>query len=215
MKTRVFIADDHAVLRDGLRALLEANNEISVVGDAANGSQAVHWIKNLQPDVVIIDISIPNMDGTDAIQSILASHPQTRIVILSMSGAPEHIFRALRAGARGYLLKESAGQEVMDAVLAVHAGKFYFSQPVLQTLILDYLKHRKESKSEDPLQDLSQREREVFYWVVKGKTSAEIAEILCISPKTVESYRSRMMHKLEMPDMPSLIKFAVQKGLVS
>jgi DNA-binding NarL/FixJ family response regulator len=215
MKINVFIADDHTVVRDGLRALLEANPAIRVVGNAANGRQTVIQVQDLRPDVVILDISMPELNGIDAAQQILEVSPKTGVIILSMSGTPEHIFRALRAGVRGYLLKESAGREVMEAVLAVYAGEFYLSPPVTNSLVGDYLQHREPVEKKDPLQLLSQREREVLHWVVEGKTSAEIAEILFLSPKTVESYRSRMMRKLDMPDLPSLMKFAIQEGLVS
>jgi DNA-binding NarL/FixJ family response regulator len=215
MKINVFVADDHTVVRDGLRALLEANPAIRVVGNAANGRQTVIQVQDLRPDVVILDIAMPELNGIDAAQQILEFSPQTGVIILSMSGTPEHIFRALRAGVRGYLLKESAGREVMEAVLAVHAGDFYLSPPVTNSLVEDYLQHREPVEKKDPLQILSQREREVLHWVVEGKTSAEIAEILFLSPKTVESYRSRMMRKLDMPDLPSLMKFAIQEGLVS
>lgn len=213
MQIRVCIADDHAVVRDGLRALLEANPDIVVVGDAADGRQIVGQVQNLQPDVVIMDISMPLLNGIDATREILEHSPQVRVIILSMLGAPERVFRALQAGARGYLLKESAGREVMEAVLAVYAGDIYLSQPVTHTLITDYLEHRGNEEKEGPLERLSQREREVLRLVVQGKTSAEIAEILFLSPKTVDSYRSRMMRKLNMPDLPSLVRFAIQEGL--
>ena len=214
-KISVFIADDHAIVREGLTALLEANPEISVVGDAADGRQAVSRAQNLHPDVVIMDISMPGLNGIDAAQQILERLPETRVIILSMLGTPEHVFRALQAGARGYLLKESAGREVLEAVLAVQAGQIYLSQPVMHTVVADYVQQRGGTGTKSPLESLSQREREVLHLVVEGKTSAEIGEMLCLSPKTVESYRSRMMHKLGTPDLPSLIKFAVQEGLIT
>lgn len=213
MKISVFIADDHAIVRDGLRALLEANAEIAVVGDAADGRQAVSRVQCLRPDVVIMDISMPQLNGIDATQQILALLPETRVIILSMLGAPEHVFRALQAGARGYLLKESAGREVLEAVLAVQGGQIYLSQPIMNTVVADYVRQRGGAETKSPLESLSQREREVLRLVVEGKTSAEIGEILCLSPKTVESYRSRMMHKLGVPDLPNLIRFAIQAGL--
>jgi DNA-binding NarL/FixJ family response regulator len=215
MKISVLIADDHAVVRDGLRALLEANPEIVVVGDAAEGRQAISQVQSLHPDVVIMDISMPELDGIRATQQILELSPQVGVIILSMFGTPEHVHRALHAGARGYLLKESAGREVMDAVLTVYAGEFYLTQPITQTLIADYLKYRGLAQTDSPLERLSQREREILQLVLEGKTSAEIADFLFLSPKTVESYRSRMMHKLGVPDLLSLVKFAVEEGLLS
>ena len=213
MPIRVCIADDHAVVRDGLRALLEANPEIVVVGDAANGQQAVDQVESLHPDVVIMDISMPELNGIHATRLILDIYPQVRVIILSMLGTAEHVFRALQAGARGYLLKESAGREVMEAVLAVYEGKVYLSQPITNTLITDYLLQRKQTDKLSPLKLLSQREREVLQFVVEGKTSAEIAAILFLSPKTVETYRSRIMQKLGTPDLPSLIMYVLKEGL--
>jgi DNA-binding NarL/FixJ family response regulator len=214
MRISVFIADDHAIVRDGLRALLEANPDISVVGDAADGLQTVDQVQNLHPDVVIMDISMPELNGISATQKILEAFPAARVIILSMLGTPEYVFRALQAGARGYLLKESAGREVMEAVLAVHAGEIYLSQPVQNTLISDYLHQHETAEKMEPLGRLSQREREILQLVVDGKTSAEIGAILFLSPKTVESYRSRMMRKLGVSDLPSLIKFALHEGLL-
>ncbi len=205
MKIRVYIVDDHAVVRDGLRALLEQNPDIVVVGDAADGGQAVSQVQSLEPDIVIMDISMPGLNGINASQQILEVSPQVRIIILSMFGTAAHIFRALQAGARGYLLKESAGREVMEAVLAVMAGDYYLSPAITDTLIDDYLQQRGQEPIKGSLKQLSQRELEVLRLVVEGKTSAEIANILFLSPKTVETYRSRMMHKLGTPDLPSLI----------
>ena len=214
MIIKVYLADDHLIVRDGLRALLEANPKIVVVGDAPDGRQAVQEVLQLQPDVVIMDISMPRLNGISATQEILKDLPQTRVIVLSMLGDAEHVFRALDAGARGYLLKETAGREVTDAVLAVHAGKVYLSQNVMSTLIADYLFTRGQTAPQDPFNLLSSREREVLKLVVAGNTSAQIAEELFLSPKTVESYRSRLMHKLNVPDIPSLIKYVIQHGLL-
>lgn len=209
---KVYLADDHLIVRDGLRALLEANPNIVVVGDAPDGHRAVQEVLHLQPDVVIMDISMPILNGIAATQDILAVLPETRVIILSMLGDAEHVFRALDAGAQGYLLKESAGREVVDAVLEVTTGRVYLSPPVTSTLITDYLHTRGQVKPEDPFALLSLREREVLKLVVAGNTSAQIAEVLFLSPKTVESYRSRIMHKLGAPDIPSLVKLVIQHG---
>jgi DNA-binding NarL/FixJ family response regulator len=215
MPIKVFIADDHTVVRDGLRSLLEANPEITVVGGAATGRMAINQVQSLHPEVVIMDISMPELDGINAARKILEASPQVGVIILSMFGTSQHLQQALQAGARGYLLKESAGREVVEAVLAVSQGKFYFSQQITDMLVSDYVQRREEGSPESPLERLSQRELEVLQLVVEGKTSAEIAEILFLSPKTVESYRSRMMHKLDISDLPSLVKFAIQEGLIS
>ncbi len=209
----VFLADDHAVVRDGLRALLEAQPDISVIGDAANGRETVHLVTQLCPDVVIMDIAMPDLNGIEATQQIGEVCPSTQVIILSMHSTTEHIFRALQAGACGYLLKESAGIEVVNAVRAVHAGHRYLSQNISDWLIDDYVHQRQATEGKGPLARLSHREREVMQLVVEGKSSAEIADILSLSLKTVETYRSRLMRKLGISDLPSLVKFAVQHGL--
>jgi len=214
MTISVVLADDHTIVRDGLRALLEADPEIRVVGNAADGRQVVSQVQELQPDVVIMDISMPELNGIDATRKILQSSPQVRVIILSMLGTADHVFHALQAGARGYLLKESAGREVMDAVQTVYAGEMYFSRPITQTLVNDYLQQRDETQK-GSLETLSLREHEILCLVVEGKTSAAIGKSLNLSPKTVESYRSRMMQKLGISDMAELIKFAIKHGMIS
>jgi len=215
MTIKVFIADDHAVVRDGLRALLEANPEITVVGDASDGRQAVSQVMALNPDVVIMDISMPELNGIDATHQVLEHNPKLGVIILSILGTSEHVFRALQAGARGYLLKESAGREVVDAVLNVADGRRYLSQPITETLVIDYVRQREQAQEKTPLDSLSPREREILKLVLEGRSSAEIGKQLFLSAKTVETYRSRMMRKLGITDIPSLIKFAIQHGLIS
>jgi DNA-binding NarL/FixJ family response regulator len=213
MSITVFLADDHAVVRDGLRALLEAQHDIQVLGDAANGRDAVRRVAELRPDVVIMDIAMPELNGIEATQQILDLCPSTQVIILSIFSTAEHIFRALEAGARGYLLKESAGIEVVKAVRAVHARRRYLSQKISDTAIEDYLRQRKSVKVKSPLARLSPREREILQLVVEGKSSAEIADGLPLSIKTVESYRSRLMKKLGIHNLPGLTKFAIQHGI--
>jgi DNA-binding NarL/FixJ family response regulator len=215
MPIRVYIADDHAVVRDGLRALLAVRPEISVVGDGASGRQAVGDLQVLHPDVVLMDISMPDMNGIEATRQILAVLPETRVIILSMLGTSEHVFQALRAGAQGYLLKDSAGREVVEAVLAVSAGKRYFSQPVADALIQGFPYGDEQAGEKSPLERLSPREREILQLVIDGKSSAEIGKLLSLSPKTVESYRGRLMQKLGISDLTGLIKFAFQNGLIA
>ena len=209
----VFLADDHAVVRDGLRALLEAQPDISVIGDAANGRETVRKVTQLCPDVVVMDIAMPDLNGIEATQQIGEVCPSAQIIILSMHSTAEHFFRALQAGARGYLLKESAGIEVVNAVRAVHVGHRYLSQKISDWLIDDYVRQRQAAEAKSPLACLSPREREVLQLVVEGKSNAEIAGILSLSLKTVETYRSRLMRKLGIGDLPALVKFAIQHGL--
>jgi DNA-binding NarL/FixJ family response regulator len=211
----VLLADDHAVVRDGLRVMLEAEADIEVIGDAAHGREAVQRAVQLGPDVVVMDIAMPELNGIEAAREIGNLCPSSEVVILSMHSTSEHIFRALQAGARGYLLKESAGAEVVKAVRAVHAGRRYLSERISDKVVDDYVRGRQVTEPSLPLARLSPRESEVLQLVVEGKSSAEIAEILCLSPKTVETYRSRLMSKLAIHDLPSLVKFAIQHGLTA
>ena len=213
MSITVFLADDHAVVRDGLRYMLGAQPDIRVVGDTADGREAVKRGVELQPDVVIIDINMPELNGIEASIQILNECPIIKIIILSMYATEEHIFRALKAGVRGYLLKETAGIEVVDAVRAVYEGSRHLSEKISDKVIDNYVRQREGAEARGPLEKLSPREREVLQLVVEGKSSAEIAEILCLSPKTVETYRSRMMQKLGISDLATLVKFAIQQGL--
>ena len=207
---RVILADDHAVVRDGLRVLLEAQTDLGVVGSAANGRQAVRLVHELHPDVVVMDIAMPELNGIEATRQIHDASPSTQVLVLSMHSTTEHIFRALQAGARGYLLKDSAGAEVVDAVRVVHAGRRYLSQKIASTVVDDYISERHRAS---PLDSLSPRERQILQLVAEGKSSAEAAAILFLSPKTVDTYRSRMMQKLDVDDLPSLVKFAIQHGV--
>jgi len=209
----VFLADDHAVVRDGLRSLLEAQPDINVIGDAANGRETVRRVVQLSPDVAIIDIAMPELNGIEAAQEIGEVCPSTQIIILSMHSTNEHVFRALQAGAQGYLLKESAGIEVIKAIRAVHTGRRYLSQDISDQLIDDYVRQRQTTEAKSPLARLSLREREVLQLVVEGKSSAEIADDLSLSAKTVETYRTRLMRKLGINDLPTLVRFAIQHGL--
>jgi DNA-binding NarL/FixJ family response regulator len=213
MSITVFLADDHAVVRDGLRFLLEAQPDIEVIGDAANGREAVRRVIQLCPDVVVMDIAMPELNGIEAAWQIRDMCPSTQTVVLSMHSTTEHVFRALQAGVHGYLLKESAGTEVVNAVRAVHAGHRYLTEKISDRLIDDYVRQRHAPEARSPLARLSPREREVLQLVVEGRSSAEIAGILFLSPKTVETYRSRLMRKLGIGDLPGLVKFAIQHGL--
>jgi DNA-binding NarL/FixJ family response regulator len=214
MSITVFLADDHAVVRDGLKLLLETQADLQVVGEANDGRQAVRRVDQLRPRVAILDIGMPELNGIEAASQIKEACPETRVIILSMHSSREHIFQALRAGARGYLLKEVAGSEVIQAVRAVHNGKRYLSQKIADVVIDEYLRQGEAAAGESPLIRLAPREREVLQLVAEGKSTAEIAQILPLSPKTVETYRSRLMKKLGLRDLSALIKFALQHGLI-
>jgi DNA-binding NarL/FixJ family response regulator len=213
MGIRVLLADDHAVVRDGLRVLLESKGGFIVVGDAATGREAVLKTMKLKPDVVVMDIAMPDLNGIEAAREIRERRDAAQVIILSMHGSTEHIYRALQAGAKGFVLKESAGSDVVKAIRAVHGGRRYLSQQVSEKMAEDYIRLRKSSSWKSPLEKLSLREREVLQLVAEGKTSAEIAAMLNLSPKSVDTYRSRLMQKLGISDMAGLIKFAIQHGI--
>lgn len=209
----VLLADDHAVVRDGLRALLEAQPDLRVVGDASDGRSAVRQAEALRPDVVVIDIAMPELNGIDATEQIRLSSSDTEVVILSVHADSEHVFRALKAGARGYVMKEAAGQEVVQAIRDVHAGRRYLSTRIADTVTADFVRLRREAPNRGPLDSLSAREREVLQLVAEGRSSADIAARLSLSVKTVETYRSRLMQKLDIHDIAGLVKFAILHGL--
>ena len=215
MQINVFLADDHPVVRNGLMLILQAEPDIKVVGQAADGHEAVKRVGKAAPDVVIMDIAMPGLNGVEATKKIGATCPTARVLILSMHATAEHIYQALQAGAQGYLLKESAGEEVLKAVRALCKGKRYLSEKISETVVNDYLQQRTLEKKKSPLESLSEREREILQLAAEGKTSAEIGRILFISQKTVETYRSRLMHKLGIADHSALIKFAIQYGLTT
>lgn len=209
MAIRVILADDHAVVRNGLQLLLEIQPDIQVIGEAENGRAAVRYAQILQPDVVVMDIAMADMNGIEATRQIRASAPATQVVILSMYSTEEHIVRAFKAGALGYVIKESAGNDVVAALRAVCAGQSYISGKITMSILATGgIEHR-----QSPLDRLSSREREVLQLLVEGKSSAEIADILALSPKTIETYRSRLMQKLGINNIPGLVKFALQHGL--
>jgi DNA-binding NarL/FixJ family response regulator len=209
----VCIADDHAVVREGLRLILDSQDEISVIGEAADGRTAVRLVEELAPQVVVMDIAMPELNGIEATRTIAERCPSTHVVILSVYSGSEYVVRAFRAGARGYLLKESAGSEVAVAVRAVTTGRRYVSQCIAEKLIDAHLEFGRTEPAADPLQRLSAREREILQLVVEGKSSAEIGQALYLSPKSVETYRSRLMRKLGIDDLPGLVKFAIRHGL--
>jgi DNA-binding NarL/FixJ family response regulator len=207
----VFLADDHAIVRDGLTTLLEAQSDIQVIGTGANGREAVAEIRRLAPKVAILDISMPELDGIEATRQILAHNPEVQVMILSMHAGSQHVFHALEAGVRGYLLKESASREVIAAVRVVQSGRRYLS-PRVAEIVAQGVSDRSATS---PLSSLSQREREIFKLVADGHSSAKIGSMLHLSPKTVDTYRSRMMQKLHVSDLAGLIKLAIQYGVTS
>ena len=211
MAVRILLADDHAIVRDGLRMILNGQRDLEVVGEAATGLEAVREARTLRADVVVMDIAMPSLNGIEAARLIRERAAAPEIVILSMHHTREHVFRALQAGARAFLLKESAGTEVIRAIRAVLAGKRYLGPGVESPR--EFLEQRGGRSAVSPIDRLSRRERQVLGLVVEGKTSAAIAELLGLSPKSVETYRSRLMQKLGVGTIPDLVKFAIEHGI--
>lgn len=210
MKIRVLIADDHGVVAEGLRKLMEAQSDIEVIALVTDGRQAVRSAIEHRPDVVLMDIAMPSLNGNEATRIIRERCPQTQVIVLSAYSDSVHVYRALQAGAAGYIAKKSLAKEVVDAIRAVHAGRHHLSGQLTEGLIY-HVVHK--TAAEDPLMLISSRERQVLQLLAEGHSVVEIAEKLSLSPKTVETYRARMMQKLGIDDFASLIRFAIQQGV--
>ena len=208
MRIRVLIADDHALIREGLRSLLATQANIEVVSIAANGREAVREVQRLRPEIVLMDINMPELNGLEATRQIAERCPSVKVVILSMHATVEHYYQAARTGAWGYLLKESAFEEVAAAIRSVHAGKRFVSTRIAQSF-------QTKLASTSPIDSLSRREREILQLVAEGQSSAKIATLISISPKSVETYRSRLMQKLGLHGLAEMVKFAIRHGLTS
>jgi DNA-binding NarL/FixJ family response regulator len=210
MACTILIADDHAVVADGIRHLLAAQGDLEVVGTAADGTEAVQLADQLRPDITLLDIVMPQMNGIDAAREIVRRNPEARIIMLSMYSDSERVYQSLQAGARGYVLKRDLSEELIDAIRQVAANGRYLSPSVTDTVISDYLH---EKKPPDALHQLSTRERHVLQLLVEGKSAASVARNLHLSPRTIETYKARLMRKLGLSDLPALVKFAVRHGL--
>lgn len=208
---RILIADDHAVVAEGLKHLIEAQPDLQVIGIVGDGREAVKRTAELNPDVVIMDLSMPELNGADATRVLLEKEPSRKVIVLSMYADHEYVRRALRSGALGYVVKRSAGKDVVDAIRSVHAGQRYVS-PMVAGAVQD---QDVPAAKEDRLARLSTREREVLQLLAEGRTGSEIAERLSLSPKTVETYRARLVEKLGIRDVAGLVRFAIQRGIIS
>jgi DNA-binding NarL/FixJ family response regulator len=216
MKTiRVIVADDHTIIRSGLKALLDREPDIEVVAEAADGRQAVQKAQELLPEVVLLDIAMPNLNGIEAARQIAAKHERMGIIILSMHSDESYVLKALKAGARGYLLKDSSESDVMNAVRAVNSGKAYFSPEISRMLADDYLRQMQQRGVEDSYELLTAREREILQMLAEGKSNKDVANLLNLSLHTVETHRSNILQKLNLHSVPELILYAVRKGIVS
>jgi DNA-binding NarL/FixJ family response regulator len=213
-KTKVLLVDDHTVVRQGLKALFAAEPDLDVVGEADNGREALALIATLQPDVVLMDISMPGLNGIEATRQLQERFPQVKVVILSMHANEEYVFQVLRAGASGYVLKQSDSLEVLAAIRAAISGGSFLSPPISRTVIDDYIRRSEaRGRSQEPETDpLTSREREVLQLLAEGLPNREIAQQLNISIKTVETHRTNMLHKLGLKDKTELVKYALRKG---
>jgi two-component system, NarL family, response regulator NreC len=212
---RILLADDHTVVRKGLRLLLESQPGFQVIADAANGREAVAMAEAHRPDVVVMDVAMPTLNGIEAARQISARQPQTAVVFLSMHSDEGYVLKALKAGARAYLLKDSAEQDLINAVIAVSEGKAFFSPAISKMLVEDYMRQMQERKLEDSYELLTTREREVLQLLAEGKNNKEVAGILNLSLYTVETHRSNIFQKLNLHSGAELILYAIRKGVIS
>lgn len=213
MDTKVLLVDDHAILREGIRMVLDAQRGMTVVGEAEDGRQALELVEQLQPDVVVMDIAMPNMNGAEATRQIKRRFPRIRVVILTMHENQQYLTQIVNAGATACVLKRSAGTELVTAVKAAARGESYFS-PTMASMMLDAYRNRLVEEGSDELALLTEREREVLQLVAEGKTSQEIADQLFVSIKTVQTHRMHMMEKLDAHDRTDLVRHAIRLGVI-
>jgi len=214
-KYRIVIAEDHTILREGLRALLSSSPDFEIVGEAEDGREAIRCVEKLKPHLVLTDLSMPRMNGMDAIREIRRRAPETKILVLTVHKTEEYILATLQAGADGYLLKDSTHAELLAAVKHVLSGKHYISPGISDKVLDGYLDGRKTLKTRTSWETLTQREREILKLIAEGYKNKEIADDLCISVKTVEKHRANLMEKLDLHNVQALTTYAIEKGLVS
>jgi two-component system, NarL family, response regulator NreC len=213
-KLRLLLADDHTVMRSGLRALLERQSHFEIVGEAENGRDAVSLSASLLPDVIIMDVGMPALNGIEATKALLRQSPSTGVVILSMHSDETYVLRSLKAGARAYLLKDSAASDLLAAIEAVSQGKSFFSSGIRHLLAEDYIRVLRQKGAVDSYELLTMREREILQLLAEGKANKEVAAALNISPYTVETHRSNILEKLDLHSTADLILYAVRKGII-
>ncbi len=214
-KLRILLADDHVVMRTGLRALLERQSNLEVVGECENGRDTINLVASVKPDVVVMDVGMPVLNGIEATKTIVTEHPTVAVVILSMHADESYVMRALKAGARGYLLKDSAPADLLGAIQAVSQNKSFFSPKVSRILAEDYVRILKQKGGVDSYDLLTTREREILQLIVEGNANKEVATSLNISPYTVETHRKHILEKLNLHNPAELILYAVRKGIIS
>lgn len=214
MKIRILLADDHTILRAGLKMMLNAQPDMEVVGEAQDGRQAIQEAQRLQPDIILMDITMPDMNGIEATKQIKKVLPDVKVLVLTMHEHDEYIFQALRAGASGYMLKEAADTELISALHVILSGQFYLSPAAQSVMVGDYLQRSRTGDEKDSYSSLTEREREILKLVAEGFTNNQIAERLVISPKTVDTHRTHIMDKLNLHSRAELVKYAMRRGLL-
>ncbi len=214
-KIRVLLVDDHAIVRQGLRALLDSHENIEVVGEAENGRVAFEKTEQTVPDVVVLDITMPNLNGIEATRQIKKLNPKIKVIVLTVHDNEEYVYQTLQAGASGYLLKESAVSDLVSAINAVKKGDIFLSPSISKIVVKDYIRHTEgESGEFDSLSILTNREREVLQLIAEGHTNKEVARLLKLSVKTVDVHRAHIKEKLYIHDTAGLIKYSIRKGLI-
>ena len=213
-KIRVLLADDHTILRAGLRMMLNAQPDIEVVGEASDGRQAITEAQRLTPEVILMDITMPECNGIEATRQVKRLLPDVRVLVLTMHENEEYLFQVLRAGASGYMLKEAADTELISAIRVVSSGRFYLSPSAQTMMVSDYLQRVRTGEERDSYGALTEREREILKLVAEGYTNNQIAERLFISPKTVDTHRTHIMDKLNLHSRAELVKYAMRRGLL-
>ncbi|MGD1091377.1 MAG: response regulator transcription factor [Bryobacteraceae bacterium] len=214
MAIRIILADDHTIIRSGLRLLLEQQPDFKVVAEANDGREAVQLVSKNHPDVAILDIGMPQLNGIEATRQIVAENPEAQVLILSMHSDEGYVLRALKAGARAYILKNSAEADLIRAVRSVAEGKSFFSPVISKMLLEDYVRQVREKQVEDSYDLLTPREREILQLLAEGRTNKEVATVLGLSPHTVETHRGNILEKLNLHGVPELILYAVRKGII-
>lgn len=214
-KTRILVADDHGIVRQGLRFVLEREADFQVIGEAADGREAVRLAEALDPKVIIMDIGMPQLNGLEATSQIVRRDPDVKVIILSMHADEVYLLRALSAGVRGYLLKGSADQDLVRAVRAVAEGKCFFSPAIAQMLAEEYTRQLQKTESQDSYELLTEREREILQLLAEGKSNKEVATVLNVSPYTIETHRTHLMQKLNLHNTAEIVLYAVRKKIVS
>ncbi len=213
-KIRVFLVDDHTVVRQGLRRILESDDEIEIVGEAGDGRTAIDLVQKLRPHVVVMDVAMPELNGIEATRQIVKRVEGAKVLVLSMHGDDVYVRQALKAGARGYLLKDSEDLDLIKAVKAIRGGGSFFSPPVSKVVLSGYLGDKIDGDAEDSVARLTDREREVLQLIAEGKTNKEVAHSLSVSVNTVETHRKHIMEKLDLHNTAELVRFAIRTKIV-